>query len=1400
MALRKETINIINEKRKKNIVKKIRKSLGDKLSGSKKKNKQRNKKRIVFDVFDAPNEMKRNFGVLEVIDDELQNVESGAIYVSPDIFADRHILKNYEDIKKSIDDLAKESYLKNISNFEADIKRIIDALKQLRLDVFLLATGRDPSFDSIEGAISRLAGFIGLSSVDLKIDKSVREDVAILTKYKNETENFNYDQRKEFIRQIKRNVEPSVAAQQAREDQTLDRNLPTEEKPAKYDDNDPSLYYIKDNEWWFIFNDKKNMINKLKYQKNIGNLNKKFNTSFGILPTRENPAFYKSEKDFVYFIENNVWKAAHATTGDETARPVMNYPSTIAKLNKLFNVNVQTKKQERKIERKFVIGDVKYNIIIVGDDIYVEEVDPLSSIVIDEPELKDSILTKFKTFTGLPTQDTYVSERGEIYSVVKDESEGKLGFAGPLPENPYSVEDEDEVAKLTTLYIDSKDKTFATKQKTAETLTARHTGTDPNGEANAQLFNNKPNAKYYYEKYSYKDKNKKTRTATRWRCIVIDPLTLKEELQPGGWWTEDSYRLKFIDLLNIYFNKQIQPYSNYVITDKAEISEWTQQRVPLAVGKISTKHPNYNSKNFFMKKGYKRGKGNADDAKKNIASDKMLSNAINNACQQENIQTKWVLYALAAIESLGKSDIGRNRFGYTGTFQFGAKAANGVGFKYADLHGDDEEQVRNNAIAAARLAKANMRSVGAVTGKNIFGIYTTHQQGAGGTRDLCLAVKTSAGRAKALNDNQKNNIDPELNAKNQGNFYDYWLGVAYGLEAAFIGGVDDISDDETEPVQKRNHTKQTRPKREVDVYRKERQGRADNIQRIIDGFNDNRFQYILTSKWYDKQGITHSPDGVHFATGAGTDFVAAYKELMFNSQSKESFEHQAVIISDSQGNLRGSGLGKALKRLYPDRKTNVNHFSETGKGPKQLMSRHKNSIVKAVQNTNTVIIALGGNNDNGTKEMLQLLSDNIVNDCKVTWILPPPALIPTQIDAYVNFPEEPQETDASGSIAIQKENKDMRLIRESILRLAIKKHMKILNEKKKFFGKLKRKKSEEEAESPSSSTPESPSPTTPEAETADVGAQEDETIAKIEVKVNVTDNYKNADKFQSDSQDVKDFLLKHEGFVPYVYSDRHGLKSESAMSAYIGDEIAKAMYLPHDKEGFNNMTKKEKLFLSVPFKDAILDVGSKGAYPLNIKKFSHATTNKELNENPEPKGGRSSFPTIGVGHLIYRPKANIDHREKFKKYTLENMIQSYASSIRADRAASKKTRALNSAEELKEYAKEILPSENFLQNLFSEDLKKHSGFVSSITKPITKSMFVALLSLAYNSGYKKKSAPVYKIINLINNEKYVEAAIALGKIAITYPELANRRKEESSKFLSEGIPDLSKQKAAMAKK
>ena len=79
-------------------------------------------------------------------------------------------------------------------------------------------------------------------------------------------------------------------------------------------------------------------------------------------------------------------------------------------------------------------------------------------------------------------------------------------------------------------------------------------------------------------------------------------------------------------------------------------------------------------------------------------------------------------------------------------------------------------------------------------------------------------------------------------------------------------------------------------------------------------------------------------------------------------------------------------------------------------------------------------------------------------------------------------------------------------------------------------------------------------------------------------------------------------------------------------------------------------------------------------------------------------------------------------------------------------------------------------------------------------------MFVALLSLAYNSGYKKKSAPVYKIINLINNEKYVEAAIALGKIAITYPELANRRKEESSKFLSEGIPDLSKQKAAMAKK
>ena len=127
------------------------------------------------------------------------------------------------------------------------------------------------------------------------------------------------------------------------------------------------------------------------------------------------------------------------------------------------------------------------------------------------------------------------------------------------------------------------------------------------------------------------------------------------------------------------------------------------------------------------------------------------------------------------------------------------------------------------------------------------------------------------------------------------------------------------------------------------------------------------------------------------------------------------------------------------------------------------------------------------------------------------------------------------------------------------------------------------------------------------------------------------------------------------------------------------------------------------------------------------------------------------YPTIGVGHRIYeKEKPNF---EKFLKGK-GKMSQSQA------------------------------------LKLFQHDLKRYSDPVNKkLQKPVTQSMFNALVSLAYNAGPNSKSLKT--AINHINNGDYREAGEAIkngptksgGKVR---KGLVKRRNEEYELFKKEG--------------
>ena len=133
------------------------------------------------------------------------------------------------------------------------------------------------------------------------------------------------------------------------------------------------------------------------------------------------------------------------------------------------------------------------------------------------------------------------------------------------------------------------------------------------------------------------------------------------------------------------------------------------------------------------------------------------------------------------------------------------------------------------------------------------------------------------------------------------------------------------------------------------------------------------------------------------------------------------------------------------------------------------------------------------------------------------------------------------------------------------------------------------------------------------------------------------------------------------------------------------------------------------------------------------------------------------YPTIGVGHLIYKPGV-IDQRERFKEY-------------------------LGGGKSM---------SEKQVMDLLREDLPKYEDPVAQkIQKPVTKQMFDALVSLAFNAGPNAKA--VKNAINAINNEDYQGASDAIRNGPKTsggtlVQGLVKRRNEEADWFLSGGLP------------
>ena len=221
-------------------------------------------------------------------------------------------------------------------------------------------------------------------------------------------------------------------------------------------------------------------------------------------------------------------------------------------------------------------------------------------------------------------------------------------------------------------------------------------------------------------------------------------------------------------------------------------------------------------------------------------------------------------------------------------------------------------------------------------------------------------------------------------------------------------------------------------------------------------------------------------------------------------------------------------------------------------------------------------------------------------------------------------------------------------------------------------------------------------------------------------------------------------IYEEERNVPYIYDDAKKMSGRLAKSLYgnIIDEPA---------------IKK------------ILARWPAGKIPYPVKKYSDA-----------------SFPTIGVGHYI----KSEEEFNKYKDYTLFNIThdeKGNKNSLFFDKEESDQFNAANSSRTLQAY---LMPADEIIA-LYKSDLEIHSQFKSRITQPITKEMFEALVSYAFNSGWEE-NRPIEKVIKLINAKKYKQAQTKILNTPVTTggevsDGLISRRKRESEKFGEGGL-------------
>jgi len=217
------------------------------------------------------------------------------------------------------------------------------------------------------------------------------------------------------------------------------------------------------------------------------------------------------------------------------------------------------------------------------------------------------------------------------------------------------------------------------------------------------------------------------------------------------------------------------------------------------------------------------------------------------------------------------------------------------------------------------------------------------------------------------------------------------------------------------------------------------------------------------------------------------------------------------------------------------------------------------------------------------------------------------------------------------------------------------------------------------------------------------------------------------------SQECYNSIWKHESPVPYIYDDGRKMSEDTAFKRY------------------GNIVKGSVL------QNIIKNKWPAGKMPYPSNSFEKNT----------------GYPTIGAGHLI----KNASEFETFKDYTLDSI-------------ASEENRKANSSVPLQEF----LMSDEEMKELFKKDVDIHTQFKSRIKEKITQSMFDALTSIAYNSGWEQ-TKPIQKLINLINKKQFKSAQDQIKNLAVTskgevMQGLVSRRKEESTLFGKDGIPKV----------